>query len=244
MALESQIDCQRIEDALAGTGLIVRGGFHPTGEDKDGIPGGTETLILIGNAGPAMWRAFAAATTPETRLGDADPLDGWTEGVLTEASAALGAKAVFPFTGPPYLPFQRWALRAGGVHVSPIGPLIHPEYGLWHAYRGALAFGQRLKLPAPPPDSSPCEACAERPCLHACPVSAFTPEKDGDGGGRARYDVPACVAYVGSVVEAEAETGCLNAGCLARRACPVGREYVQQPEQARFHMTKFLIRQS
>jgi hypothetical protein len=28
--------------------------------------------------------------------------------------------------------------------------------------------------------------------------------------------------------------------CRARRACPIGREYLYQPEQARFHMTHFL----
>ncbi len=225
------MDFKDIEDALAGTGLIVRGGFHPSGEERDDIPGAAETVVLIGNAGPAMWRAFAAATTPEARSGDAHPLDGWTRRVLTEVASALGAKALFPFTGPPYLPFQRWALRAGGVHVSPIGPLIHPEYGLWHAYRGALAFEQRLGLPAPPTDSSPCESCADKPCLRACPVAALTP---GD------YDVPACVAHISS---ADGED-CLGGGCLARRACPVGRDYAQEPEQARFHMTKFLIAQS
>ncbi len=220
---------RRIDDSLAGTGLIVRGGFHP--DSADGVPGDAATLLLIGNAGAAMWRAFAAATTLRDRSGDAHPLDGWTREVLTQAAGRLGAKALFPFTGPPYLPFQRWALRAGGVHVSPIGPLIDPRYGLWHAYRGAFVFGERFDLPAPLTDSSPCEACADKPCLSACPVSALTP---------GNYDVPACVAHVGSKAGAE----CLNTGCLARRACPVGRDYAQQPEQARFHMEKFLVAQS
>ncbi len=237
------MDFKDIEDALssagAGTGLIVRGGFHPSGEDWDDIPGDEissgaetpETIILIGNAGPAMFRAFAAATTPEARSDDAHPLDGWTRRVLTETASALGAKALFPFTGPPYLPFQRWALRAGGVHVSPIGPLIDPEYGLWHAYRGALAFDECFDLPPISESPSPCESCADKPCLSTCPVSALTP---------GNYDVPACVAHVGS---ADGDD-CLGGGCLARRACPVGRDYIQEPEQARFHMEKFLKAQA
>ncbi len=228
------MDFKDIEDALAGTGLIVRGGFHPSGEDRDEIPGGMETpetIILIGNAGPAMWRAFTAATTPEARSGDAHPLDGWARKILTETAGRIGARALFPFTGPPYLPFQRWALRAGGVHVSPIGPLIDPKFGLWHAYRGALAFDARLGLPPISDSPSPCGDCADKPCLSACPVSALAP---------GNYDVPVCVAHVGS----EAGTECLGTGCLARRACPVGREYAQQPEQARFHMEKFLKAQS
>ncbi len=231
------MDFKDIEDALAGTGLIVRGGFHLTAEDRDEIPGQAETpetpetIILIGNAGAALWQAFAAATTPEERSGDAHPLDGWTRRVLTEASAALGARALFPFTGPPYLPFQRWALRAGGVHVSPIGPLIDPQFGLWHAYRGALVFDERFDLPPISDDPSPCEACADKPCLSTCPVSALTP---------GNYDVPACIAHIGSKGEAGAGEDCLGGGCLARRACPVGRDYIQEPEQARFHMEKFL----
>src|SRR4030095_137820 len=41
----------------------------------------------------------------------------------------------------------RWAMRAEAVAPSPLGILIHPDYGLWHAYRGALAFAERLALP-------------------------------------------------------------------------------------------------
>ena len=34
------------------------------------------------------------------------------------------------------------------MSVSPLGILIHPDWGLWHSYRGALAFRERLDLPA------------------------------------------------------------------------------------------------
>lgn len=219
-----------ITDALAGTGLMVRGGFHPVPED--GVPGDPGTLVLVGNAGPGMWRAFAAATTPANRTDGADPLDDWTRRALDEAAQALGARALYPFRGPPYLPFQRWALRTGVVHVSPTGPLIDAEYGLWHAYRGALAFAGQVALPPPPDGPSPCESCLDKPCLSACPVQAFGPPE----GGVAPYDVPRCVAHVTS-----AEGGdCRGGGCLARRACPVGRDYLYGAEQAAFHMARFL----
>ena len=228
------MEYRHVQDAVAETGLVVRGGFYPGAED--GLPGGAETVVLVGNAGPAMWDAFAAATGPGDRKDGPNPLDDWTRGVLAPVAGALGARALYPFEGPPYFPFQRWALRTGGVHMSPIGPLIDPEYGLWHAYRGALAFDQRFDLPPTSESPSPCEACADKPCLSTCPVSALTP---------GNYDVPACVAHIGSQVEAGAGgEDCLGGGCLARRACPVGREYIQEPEQARFHMTKFLKAQS
>ncbi len=139
--------------------------------------------------------------------------------------------ALFPFGGPPYLPFQRWAKRAEPVHDSPLGLLIHPEFGLWHSYRAALAFAERLELPDRPAVQSPCASCADKPCLTACPVGAFTGET---------YDVPRCIAHIG-----RAERGaCIENACLARRACPVGRAYAYGPEQARFHMGAFLRAQS
>ena len=56
----------------------------------------------------------------------------------------------------------------------------HPELGLWHAYRGALAFAERLALAPVEPVASPCDDCAGKPCLAACPVGAFA---------ASRYDV-------------------------------------------------------
>ena len=221
-----------IQEAVAETGLVVRGGFHPGAED--GLPGGAETVVLVGNAGPAMWDAFAAATGPGDRKDGPNPLDDWTRGVLAPVAGALGARALYPFEGPPYFPFQRWALRTGGVHVSPIGPLIDPEFGLWHAYRGALAFDQRLEVPDPGSHLSPCESCAEKSCLDTCPVGAFAPREDPEAP--APYDIPACVSHISSVDGED----CLRRGCLARRSCPVGRDYIYGADQAHFHMRRFL----
>jgi len=41
-------------------------------------------------------------------------------------------------------------------------------------------------------------------------------------------------------VASEAGQTCVTGGCLARRACPVGRAYIQTPAQAQFHMKAFL----
>ena len=237
----SIMEFQRVLDAVAPTGLMVRGGFHPTAADQ--VPGNPATLVLVGNAGPAMWRAFAAATTPDARQGDPDPLDTWTRLMLDGVADGLGVVALYPFTTP-YLPFQRWALGTGAVFPSPIGPLIDPEYGLWHAYRGALAFDGRLELPATPGRQRPCDTCADKPCLAACPADAFGGEGEGAGdgmeegaaAGMSPFDVSACVAHVASA----AGKACLEDGCLARRACPIGREHVYRPRQARFHMERFL----
>ncbi len=219
------MDLATIEGALRGAGLAPRGAFHPG--EGDGVPamgdgGLAGTVVLAGNAGPDMWRAFAGSgcTGP-------DALDAWTRQVVEPLAERLGAEALFPFGGPPYRPFQRWAQRAEPVWPSPIGPLIHPDYGLWHAYRAALAFTERLDLPPRDERPSPCDTCADRPCLTTCPVGALT-----TGG----YDVPACVVHI----ETPAGADCMDSSCRARRACPIGRDYAYEPDQSRFHMAAFL----
>ena len=204
-------------------GLSTRGAFHPARDDLLISGMNIRTLVLIGNKGAQMWRVFSEAMADVPH-----PLDTWTKDVLSPIAVDFGAHAVFPFEGPPYHPFQRWATAADDVSPSPIGPLIHPEYGMWHAYRAAFMFADRLDIPAPTAKSPPpCDTCAGKPCLTTCPVGAFTP------GG---YNVPACRAHIGSATGED----CLTGGCLARRACPIGRDYIYAPPQAAFHMHHFL----
>jgi len=217
-------DLADLTDALAAHGLIPRGAFHP--DPEDGVPPGADgaparTLVPVGHAGPAMWAAFAAARTDGP-----DPLDVWSRRVLDAVAARTGGWALFPFDGPPYAPFQRWAMRAEPVHPSPLGILIHPDYGLWHGYRGALAFADRLEPPSPDRRPPPCATCADRPCLAACPVDAFT---------GAEYRVGDCAAHLA----APAGATCMTGGCLARLACPVGRAHAYGPDQTAFHMAAF-----
>ena len=211
---------KNIETVLAPLGLIVRGAFHP--DPGDGVPVGAETLVLVGNAGPDMWHAFEKG-----RNGEADALDSWCRRGLSKVASNLDAVALFPFDGPPWLPFQTWAIQADSVFPSPIGLLIHGTYGLWHAYRGALAFATRLDLPAGKNSVSPCETCADKLCLSACPVEAFA---------TVVYDVPACTDFVAG----QGGAACLEQGCAARRACPIGRDFVYAPVQAHHHMHHFV----
>ncbi len=117
-----------VADAIAPTGMVARGGFVDEAADRPC------TIVVIGNVGGAMWPAFRAGE-PQGN----DPLDTWTRAVLCPIAAELGADFVHP-SDQPYQPFQRWAQRADAVWPSPLGLLIHAEYGLWHAYRGAFVF--------------------------------------------------------------------------------------------------------
>jgi hypothetical protein len=211
--------------AIGRTGLVPRGALSLTDDERAGELADVRTIVLAGMAGRESWRAFAAS--PEASDGLDHPLDRWSRRLTETLARELGGKALFPFGGPPFLPFQRWAQRAEPVHSSPIGLLIHPRYGLWHSYRGALGFHEALAIPEPAVVPSPCQSCTGRWCLSACPVGAFS---------SVGYDVAACAGCLKSAPGRD----CTAGGCQARRACPVGVEHAYGPEQASFIMRAFL----
>lgn len=211
----------RLNDLLKQSGMFVRGGFQPNPADgvpplADGAP--AATVVLIGNAGGDLWQAFAPQADRTLR----HPLDSWLRPEIERVASEVGATPVFTNDGPPFVPLQDWAARAEPVHRSPIGIMIHPEYGLWHVYRAALLFRDAVHLPPRVDAPSPCDSCAKKPCLSVCPADAFLPD---------RFDAKACVGHVDST----AGTTCRERGCLARRACPVGRDYLYGQDQQAFH---------
>ncbi len=213
-----------ISDAIAPTGMVTRGGFATGPHDTLTMPDGqaVRCVVVVGNVGTTMWPHFRAEQPAE-----AHPLDTWTRATLGPIAATMGAAFVHP-SDEPFQPFQRWAQRADDVWQSPIGLLIHGEYGLWHAYRGALLFSEMVTgIPTIGDAVSPCLSCADQPCLSTCPVDAFTP------GG---YDAAACAVHV----RAGADPDCLHDGCAARRACPVGVALVYGADQMEFHMRAFV----
>ena len=136
------IELERIRESLAPHGLALRGGFHPA--PQDGAPrlaGGRAcgTIVLLGNLGGALWPVFAEL--PELADGAPHALDRWDRGRISVVAPGFGATALFPFGGPPWLPFQRWAMKADCVAASPLGISIHPDH--W----------RRRPMPAPPPPS-------------------------------------------------------------------------------------------
>lgn len=225
-----------ISGAAAPHGLRVLGTFACQASDHvpDREPGAaTFGLALLGNAGPALWTAFS-----QERRDEPNPLDAWTRRAAASIVAALAGRferprAVYPFEGPPYMPFQRWALRSGLAAQSPIGLLIHRDFGLWHAYRCAILLDVPLPEPTAP-TTRPCDDCPDQPCLATCPVDAFAPAAAASAGP-ATYDAGRCREHV----RAPAGADCRLQGCRARRACPVGRDYIYETDQAAFHMAAF-----
>jgi hypothetical protein len=212
----------RLDPMLAECGLLVLGAFKVGADEFPGHAAGS-TLVLAGNAGSDMWAHFSASR----EFGDnhPDPLNRWSRRVGQAIADELGADVIFPFEGPPYAPFLRWAQRTGQVSRSPISMSIHHQYGLWHAYRFALVVPD-LPNRESPDQPNPCITCSGQPCLRACPADAF---KDGV------FAADPCVAQLVAAPAAD----CNTRGCLARSSCPVNPKLHYLPVHAQFHMRAF-----
>lgn len=229
-------------DDLNAQGLQWRGAWQPEAKDAlAALPDGQPVALvgMVGVVGSTVWPHFQAS--PVFSDAQADPLDRWSRNIATALAQRYGGYPLFPFTGPPYLPFQQWADRAEATQPSPLMLRIHPVFGLWHAYRFALALpasvAEKLAMssapshctptgPAAAPDASLCANCSGQPCLQACPVVAF----DGKNYAHLR-----CSSHLNSPQGQD----CMQGGCLARRACPVGQNFQYQTEHAAFHMQAF-----
>jgi len=216
-----------LSQGVTEVGLVLRGSCELLPDefaDLDPRTSGRRSLVLLGVVATRQWAAFEQS--PEYGDGAADPLDRWAHRLIGALARRFDALDVYPGDRPA-LPFQTLALRCEPVHRSPLGLLIHPVYGLWHAYRGALLFRERLDGTPVFPSTSPCESCVGTPCLHTCPVDAFR---------QGTLMVEDCVRHI----DAPQGAACLTAGCRARLACPVGAEHRYAPRQAAFHMNAFL----
>ncbi|MCJ8308222.1 MAG: ferredoxin [Rhizobiaceae bacterium] len=216
---KAEISGERLDETIRKRlGLV---GLKPLGWfETDGA-----SALLIGNIGSSLWPAFS--DSEEKLDGKPDPLNRWTMSQVADLVEGLGPGTVrevrYPF-GDPVWPFQQYARQALGVEQSPLGLLIHPEYGLWFAFRAVLVFAHEIShLPSSPKMDHPCDTCIDKPCLNTCPIGAFT--KDA-------YDYPACKKHVGS----RAGETCFSGGCLARQACPVGKSYRNATDHQAFHM--------
>jgi hypothetical protein len=216
----------RVQSLVAPHGLVLRGGFNF--RDREDVPAGlsgapAKAVLLIGNVGADYWPAFEAWRAGQTP-NLPNPLDTWCRAIIGSVAARIGARAVSP-SDKPYLPFQQWAMRAEGLRPSPLGILMHPIYGLWHAYRGALLFDAEIVSQEPDAVSHPCDLCVEQPCRIACPVGAHAQA----------FAYADCLSHVRSVAGAP----CQNGGCLDRNACPIGIPFRYPAPVQAFHMAAF-----
>ncbi len=208
--------------ALEPSGIRLRGVVHFKNGEGPALAGGGRALsvVLLGNVGGSIWPTFSEW---RENYAGRDPLDAWSKAVIGPIAERYGATPFYP-SDPPYMPFQQWAMRAEGLIASPLGILIHPQYGLWHGYRGALAFGEMI-------ESEPLKAIFR----HAAPASTnpvFPPVRLERSRCQA---LPCSLAAPISLPPAGRRVHEGRLHC-ARDACPVGVAYRYPADQLRFHM--------
>jgi hypothetical protein len=205
-----------LESLTAPQGLMVMGHLTEQGT----------TIVLLG-ADASFWNVLTAA--PEYLDQLPDPVDRWSQRIVTELARQTNSTARFPFGGPPFQPFIRWAIASGRAWQSPTGMLVHDTAGLMISYRGALMFDCDLGWPSltTPNLDNPCLTCADQPCAAACPVGALS--------ATTAYDVPRCHDHLAT----KSGAPCLGQGCAVRRACPVSRAFGRPEAQSAHHMASF-----
>ncbi|MEM9333021.1 MAG: hypothetical protein AAGA53_16990 [Pseudomonadota bacterium] len=231
--VKSQGDIDAFYSGLRLSGLEIVGGLvlqeQHCAIGKEANCG--KSALVVGNLGAAMWSVFAKS--PEFADGMIDPMNRWTKRVVTGTATDLNCDLYFPFDRP-FWPFQRIAQTAMGIKPSPLGLLMHPQYGLWHALRALIVlddedgFSSFLKGLGGFDDKliHPCDECPEKPCLNACPVEAFNGET---------LDIVPCFSHL----ESNEVPDCMVMGCRSRDACPVGVEHRYLDAQVQFHMRSY-----
>ena len=190
----------------------------------DAISAGKRTDIAVGSAGDPFWNAFSVSK--EWTENYDDPIDRYTARQINSLLRAdNGEEAIYPFDKDAPNFVQLWPATFPKLAASRLGPMIHPTYGLWMAARAHIILPQAYFKFEHAAEFVPCESCATKPCLSACPVGAFSASKP--------YDHLACAAHL------KTNPACFSGGCDARGACPYGQSWQLPTDQAQYHQSRF-----
>lgn len=199
---------------LAQLPAATRASIAPLCEGRDAT-----RLLLIGHAGRRLWSELCAAG-----ISSDDPIDDYSISVVERWCEAefptWRFRRLYPGDDAPGL--QQLGRLAGWHHPSPFMLGIRPGWGTWFAYRVVLITDAPLEPTAPVVEPSPCDACADKPCVTSCPARAM---EDGI------FELQRCVDH-----RLTDGSPCADR-CLARLTCPIGTEHRYVPEQIRHTYT-------
>jgi len=150
------------------SGWRLRGGFHPG--PQDGVPAlprwpaGRDPAAPPGTIGSRLVGRFRdrARGRPMACPIHSDPLEPAGPARRSRRSGTGAGGTLFPFGGPPYLPFQRW----GPARPEPVSPVAarHADFTRRSAcgtpWRGALALRRARLALAPGRAGGPAPATA------------------------------------------------------------------------------------
>lgn len=200
----------------------------------DQIDARARSIILVGNGGGGLWRAFTEYALREPGwMGRENPLDDFTriaiEASVVPAVRASGAQCttVYPFIGDgPKLNFMELAKLAGLGGPSIIGVVLHPTYGPWIAFRAAILTDADIDAAGPVLAFDPCPSCTVRSCISSCPAGAVA--------FPAGWNIPRCLTH-----RVETEADCANR-CHARVGCVLGPEHRYPDDELAYHQGRAL----
>lgn len=175
-------------------------------------------LVLIGSSGGHVWDQLQIGW-----MDRANPFDEYSVAVAEQFihECLDDAPSQLFYPGPSRVSLIRLGELAGWSHPSPLGLGINPEFGLWFAYRAAFVTAAPLPVTEPSKSMHPCESCADKPCISACPAKAVR--------ANSAFDITACYTF-----RVSPNASCVDR-CHSRMACPIGREYQYPLAQIQHH---------
>ncbi len=199
-------DVNSIPQALKASGVNIKAG---------------QRLVLLGHGGKRFWHGLKREGVESLHL--EAPVDFFSQKIAEQlVSDYWGAAPIeWLYPGNAVISLQQLGKLAGWHHDSPMGLGIHPEYGLWFAYRALFLIEAALPLTVQRQNHSPCESCFVKSCLSSCPAGALNSSEV--------IDIDCCGEY-----RLQNDSSC-NDRCLAREACPVAIQSQYDREQISYH---------
>lgn len=181
-----------------------------------------QSAIVFANGGTDGWNHFVAdiRAFPEHLSAHQHPLDDFVGRCIQQVDPNPPSSRRWiqcADTAELFVDFQQLGREAGLGQSSPVGLLVHPEYGLWVSLRMVLLTTELLESTNLRPH--PCASCLEKPCIKACPSGAVTPQG---------WSVQTCASFH--------QTSTLCKGvCHSRLVCPVGSQHRHSQLQHLYH---------
>jgi epoxyqueuosine reductase QueG len=192
--------------AMAGTGIeevascdaSLYDARAPRGFRSQELLPGSRGLVVVGSAGPTLWRRFRSRMNAHPELWEAPhPYDSFVAELLGRADAAFAGAGVrfsrleAAFHARPRVDFVALAQLVGFGTPGPFSLVIHPVHGPWWALRGAWLVDAVTEPPLA--TTPPCAGCPA-PCVggwqNAGALARATPQVRARCvvGQGARYD--------------------------------------------------------
>jgi hypothetical protein len=199
-------DVNSLPQALKASGVKIKAG---------------QRLVLLGHGGKRFWNELKREGIEPFH--SEVPVDFFSQKIAEQlVSDYWGAASIeWLYPGNAAISLQQLGKLAGWHHDSPMGLGIHPEHGLWFAYRALFLIKAALPPTSQLQSRSPCVSCSLKSCLSVCPAGALNTSEFVDLGCCGEFRI-------------QDNSPCEDR-CLAREACPVATQNQYDREQISYH---------